>query len=724
MTTLRTGAPHFRSVMKQTRQTNYDLLKVTNEFIDNVIKGATEIQVNTQVDDDAERLQEIRVSDNLCNGFENLDLEGVNNPFNMGHIKSGHDDDLQTSEFGVGMKAGSLSAANQLDVYTKTVKHNDSCEEEVIFSSVELDFIRMGEEPDVNASYNPKIRRLSEPDYKEQHPFACGTTMKLTKIRNCIYENTTQSKLTKHLITGISETYSRFIRRGVNISVNGTPVTEMYDFFEDPKCSPFTVLKEFHIFSDSKSKSECYIIRKITDRTTWQQYNASTCKWTKLADGEVKMAELIQNGYTEPYAPVNDSGACLTVRSTFTMYSDKFHTDDKSTEPDCPSDDTFIYKDDRNYGKKPLFKRNDGTHNYTLNEINFTSKRLGKIMGITVNKEITMSGTNDLINAIKSAVSDNASGFNANTSTLQNVKLCEKAIRLKLICKDTCNIHKLCIKMRGERTSPNECAEPSETSYVGVGLNNSELEEVREKNNDEVVMTSDDECILSNNITTASKLNNSNAESISTINKWFSLAVTSSPINGELSGKSTCDTNDVGSDSNTTPSVVIGDDEITTGDLNATAVVNSNNYVLAENMEDPITTPNINDCELIPTKEPEILNIDNPDDDEWTPFNEAPITVTNNEAQIAVINDEAPITVTNDEAPIAVINDEAPTVTNDEAPAAVINDEYYATQIDAKPKCKLARTRAIIEHLNTSIATSTGLSEQILTDIENLLSRQ
>jgi len=75
MTTLNTGAPHFKSVMKQHRHANYTLSKVLNEFIDNVIKKTNDIRVYTQIDD-SEKLQEVKVSDNYINGFENLDNDG------------------------------------------------------------------------------------------------------------------------------------------------------------------------------------------------------------------------------------------------------------------------------------------------------------------------------------------------------------------------------------------------------------------------------------------------------------------------------------------------------------------------------------------------------------------------------------------------------------------------------------------------------------------------
>ena len=114
-TVLFTGAPHFRSLMKQYRQASYTLPKAINEFVDNAIKRAKNVSIVTQVDD-TQRLQELCVSDDIESGFENMDQTGINNPFNMGHIKIAHEDDSETSEFGVGMKAGSLSAANHLNV--------------------------------------------------------------------------------------------------------------------------------------------------------------------------------------------------------------------------------------------------------------------------------------------------------------------------------------------------------------------------------------------------------------------------------------------------------------------------------------------------------------------------------------------------------------------------------------------------------------------------------
>lgn len=447
MNPMNTGAPHFKSVMKQYRHSNYTLEKVINEFIDNVIKKTNDIRISTQVDD-TEKLQEIRISDNYINGFDNIESDGINNPFNMGHIKSSHDDDSETSEFGVGMKAGALSAANQLNVYTRITDSNGN----YIYYEVTCDFIRMANEVDVNASYNPRIKIISFQEYKEHHPFECGSTLKLSKIRDCIYSKTTQNDITRYMSICISNTYSRFISRGIHIYVNESLVQPKYDFLEDKQCEPFIITKDLFILE--KSGNTIYLVRKTKEMTVWQEFNKEKTKWNRLKehnDGIQYIKELIQSGYKFPYSMMNDEGVCMQMNTVFTFYSNKYHTGHKGSEPELPEDSVFIYKDDRNYGSKSLQKHNNGINNYTLHEIEFNSKRLGKDIGITFNKEILMNGNNDLIDVIKAAISDSREEFTADTSVQKNANLCEKAIKKGLIDLMTCPEAKLSAFHRAKR---------------------------------------------------------------------------------------------------------------------------------------------------------------------------------------------------------------------------------------------------------------------------------
>ena len=431
------GAPHFKSIMKQHRHANYNLEKALNEWIDNVIKLATRIDITTEVDSEG-RLQELKVSDNYFSGFVNISEQGINNPFNMGHIKSGHDDDSETSEFGCGGKAAALSASNHMAVVTKVAGH---CYEVI------CDFIKMEREEDVVASYNPKKREISFDDYKEIHPFEYGSSIILSKILGTICEQTTQQKLTERLKKGISETYSKFLKKDImEIYVNGSQVEQEIDFFLDPKCMPFTIKKSLFILEKASTNDKIYLIQKTVDRATWQLYNKAEDKWETL--GSAKDADTFREtkrieGYTYVCQQPNSlDNSCLKIESTFVFYSDKVHTDEKFDHL-LPQDFVWIYKDNRKYCKKSLVKHNNGINNYTLHKIEFNSKRIGKELGITFNKDITMECNNDLTLAIKSAIKDNRKDFNADTSTANNSKLCEKALKLGVIDLMTCNKNKL-----------------------------------------------------------------------------------------------------------------------------------------------------------------------------------------------------------------------------------------------------------------------------------------
>ena len=420
MKSINTGAPHFRSIAKQHRHANYTLDKVINEAIDNVIKKATEINIFTTIDDTG-RLQELKISDNYIDGFENIDCEGTACPLNMGHIREGHDCDSETSEFGVGLKAGALNAGNKLEVITRIGKTGKCVK-------VVCDFQRMMNESDVNNSYNPVMREASIEEYTEYHPFGAGSSIIVSQIRENICKATTQEQITQDILTGISNTYSRLLCDARKISVNGVVAEKEHDFFTDPQCALFTVKKEIVMLY--KGINDVKIMaRKIVKTTTWQEFNVAENKWCALQGGADTFGNYLRDGYKHMYADAD--GSCIKVESTFTRFSDF---------PDIlkyASDLVHIYKDRRKYGKKSFVKHNDGYDNHTIHKIDFKAKPIGKILGITYNKEITMDGNNDLINALKSAVGDHRKEFRTSTE-LKYCALFDKALECGIMHWKTC----------------------------------------------------------------------------------------------------------------------------------------------------------------------------------------------------------------------------------------------------------------------------------------------
>jgi hypothetical protein len=414
MKKIETGAPHFKSVRKQHRHANYTIYKFINEAIDNIIKkdSVTEIRIKTDIDDN-NRLQKIVISDNYIKGFENINEKGYHNPFNMGHISSMHDDDDETSEFGVGLKAGAISSGNQLTVISRV---NGICYEVV------CDFIRMSNEPDVNESYNPVLREIPLTDYKHFyfHPYDYGSSIIVSSLFDNACEKMSHSQITLEIKKSISNTYSRFLPYK-KIFVNDELVSEEINFFNDPKCIPFSTIQKIYILGNT-SYDNIFIRSKKTDRTYWHIYDQINKKWT-LCDKNL-LDNKIKEGYNHLYRSNDNDLSCIEIVSTFTFFSDHFNTD---TEVKPPEDTVNIYKDNRKYGNKALKKHNNGINNYTIHKIDFISKKIGKEFNITFNKDITMDKNNDLTCSVKLAIDDARKHYSADTSTEKYYELYKKA---------------------------------------------------------------------------------------------------------------------------------------------------------------------------------------------------------------------------------------------------------------------------------------------------------
>ena len=154
------GCPHFKGEYRKYKNCDYTIHKAINEFIDNILGKANEVNINLDIDEENEKLEKITISDNYENGFENINNDGVENPFNMSHIRSGQDDDTETSQFGVGMKGAAIACCKKMIVYTNVDNK---------YYKVELDFREMCERKNPIDSYNPNIFCISMNEYQTYH---------------------------------------------------------------------------------------------------------------------------------------------------------------------------------------------------------------------------------------------------------------------------------------------------------------------------------------------------------------------------------------------------------------------------------------------------------------------------------------------------------------------------------------------------------------------------
>ena len=438
---IKSGAPHFKSLMRQHRSSNYTFEKILFEYLDNNCRRAQECTIKTIVDDNG-RLRYITVSDNFEGGFEDIHKEGSENPFNMGHIRLGQYNDNDSGMYGVGMKSASIAGGNKLSVVTKVGNK---------YYEVELDFMKMEQEPDVNLSYNPSLIEITEARYKDKHPYNQGSSVTLSEIREQIFGKITQEEMTEHIRSKVAFHYAEFLRNGImNINVNGVVIKPSYDIFEDPKVKPFTITKKIHILKNISLPNEIFVER-IGKRTTWEKYDNTEKKNNSSTWDELN--SLIKKGYIHCSSISQDEKSAIIVTTCFAFYSD---------HPSNLLKDVVIMElNDRVMGDMPIVRNVNGSMNYTGHKVQIVSKAIAKELGLTYNREFHNSVDNDLMNALKSAIKDNRSCYNADTSTTLNKKLFDEAVQLKIVDPNTCHTLKLPQSYRDKREKKDSQSNPS-----------------------------------------------------------------------------------------------------------------------------------------------------------------------------------------------------------------------------------------------------------------------
>ena len=194
----KTGIPHFKGTFKKARASDYSFEKAILDIFDNIIFKCNNIKIFLSFNND--KIHNIKISDDYNNGFENINEENESNPFNMAHVKEGHSDDKETSEFGMGFKLASIFLGNKLSVFTRV---------ENIFYQVEFNFDKMCNESDPNDSYEPsKYRSISKEIYRENHPFENGSSIIIDKLEPENYSLNNKENTISEIQKWISNAYT------------------------------------------------------------------------------------------------------------------------------------------------------------------------------------------------------------------------------------------------------------------------------------------------------------------------------------------------------------------------------------------------------------------------------------------------------------------------------------------------------------------------------------
>jgi hypothetical protein len=427
------GGTHFRKERDKMSSSNYTLPKILNECVDNVlIPNCNNINFKCKLTPKG-YLQSFSISDDYIYGFVDIKKEGTDNPFNFTHMREGHGNDLETSQFGTGFKAAAVSSCDLLNVFTQV-----QCK----FYKVTCDFNKMSNEEIALFSFDPEICEISKDEYKRNHPYNTGSTLVFEYVKKNVYNKTTTDKIYWEISKSLSECYTGIINNfDFNIYVNDRVVSPEKDYSEEHQCKPFNKHMKIIKYVDEEEDEEEYICED--DEKRYYRFNKDTQNW-KLMN---KKKDLIMfglesgkktkskneketNWIVDRSVSYSDTeNECMRFKGIFMMYHPDLNTDKNLTNEDrYPKGRARIYRRGRCHGDWDKSATN-GSSNFTDIRIDYKSKKIGKELGITWNKDISGDQDNDLCVAVRNLLKKMRSELSGDTASDQNKILYNIALR-------------------------------------------------------------------------------------------------------------------------------------------------------------------------------------------------------------------------------------------------------------------------------------------------------
>jgi hypothetical protein len=261
----------------------------------------------------------------------------------------------------------------------------------------------------------------------------------LSKLHPTLHENTSQVQIQKEFSDAISDAYTYYIQNGLIIRVNDVVVEEEHDWSSDDTCQLFNITTK--IVSLEKDNDRVLFAIRTDKKTTYKKYDKESRGQRRLIRVDKnEIDQLKQQGYIISDPLKSSDIHAIEINSSIAFYSDLF---DSENPPEPPLNHVHVHKDGRKYGSHKFEHRTDGNCNYNCHKIDFKSKKIGKELGITYNKQMRMDVQNDLTRMIREIISDNNSNLNSNTSTAKNQELCERYLYEMKVDIMTCPMRKL-----------------------------------------------------------------------------------------------------------------------------------------------------------------------------------------------------------------------------------------------------------------------------------------
>jgi Histidine kinase-, DNA gyrase B-, and HSP90-like ATPase len=200
---------HFLMAMRDTGYKTTSL--AIAEFVDNSVQAsARRVSVDISLGPDSRCPMEISVSDDGTG----MDAATLGDALAFGG-SSRFNDRSSLGRYGMGLPNGALSRSRRVEVYS----WRDS---QVLYSWLDIDEIVTGGNREL-----PAVRHVERPDFVPATP--TGTVVRLGRCDRIEYKR--PSALARRLADDLGRIYRRFLQKGLDLRVNGQPVTAV-----DPLC--------------------------------------------------------------------------------------------------------------------------------------------------------------------------------------------------------------------------------------------------------------------------------------------------------------------------------------------------------------------------------------------------------------------------------------------------------------------------------------------------------
>jgi hypothetical protein len=385
----RIGCPHFKGKVKHIRNEDNSIEDSLCDIADNV-EGKASVGnlenigfwIETLYSADDNKLYKIKLHDNLPHGFNGLENDSIHNPLNMTHMRDGHSEDKESSEFGTGLKKALVFLGNSCEIYTRSIENGTD-----ICWYIKMDFVEMMDREKAEDSYEITVmEKISYDRYYQHHNKNVGSSIIISDIRSdkiCSYVD--KNKFEQQLRDHLSLKFTGKLKMNIfKLYLNNNEIKQKTDVYtnNDDKYT-FTFYINKHNIDDIVVSRHKH--RGMTKNLV---FNKDTLK---LDDDKTKTLNIDLYKTSVNYWKL----VCTSV-STYET-SDIAHILGKNL--------TEIIRYGRNYGCVPVTKvEQDGYSNYISNKVEYESKGLNTYLGVSSHKKVNSLPKNSITSALLRAL--------------------------------------------------------------------------------------------------------------------------------------------------------------------------------------------------------------------------------------------------------------------------------------------------------------------------------